>query len=98
MKLYIRSPLAPPIPFTPLSAVPTRSHLFVHLFDEQLKLQLDEINQNPFRQGLLKGREESEAGSGRNSEDIAEDMNWGFDQSFFQKEGDGDDDEDYDDI
>lgn len=62
----------------------------------KLKLQLDEINQNPFRQGLLEDQGECEG----KQQDISEDMSWGYDQTFFQKEGgdNSDEDEDYDDI
>lgn len=58
-----------------------------------------DINQNPFRQGLLdsaiSGDDNGDSG------DISEDMSWGFDQTFFGEEGDGeggDEPDDYDDI
>ncbi|CAM9400686.1 unnamed protein product [Pylaiella littoralis] len=65
----------------------------------KLKLKLADINQNPFRHSLLdsvtSGDESSSSG------DISEDMSWGFDQTFFGEEGDGDgggEPDDYDDI
>ena len=77
---------------------------------QQLKLRLTEINQNPFRQGLLSDAEQDVETPGGNPfdvssrsgvDDVAEDMSWGFDQSFMggDEEGRGaEDDDDYDDI
>lgn len=65
----------------------------------QLKLKLQDINQNPFRQSLLDTAAAADGSGG--SGDISEDMSWGFDQTFFGEEGDGDGDDDpddYDDI
>eukprot|EP00903_Cladosiphon_okamuranus_P018237 g16776.t1 len=65
----------------------------------KLKLKLAEINQNPFRQGLLDSTTAADGSGG--SSDISEDMSWGFDQTFFGEEGAGggdDDPDDYDDI
>lgn len=68
----------------------------------QFKLKLTEINQNPFRQGLLSDADQDDATSTSGSSgDVAEDMSWGFDQSFMGNDGKGtgvEDDEDYDDI
>lgn len=68
----------------------------------QLKLKLTEINQNPFRQGLLSDVDQDDATSDSSfSGDVGEDMSWGFDQSFMGNDGKGtglEDDEDYDDI
>lgn len=68
----------------------------------QLKLKLTEINQNPFRQGLLADLDQDDAnGDSSFSGDVAEDMSWGFDQSFMENDGEGaglEDGEDYDDI
>lgn len=78
------------------------SCFFSALFARQLKLKLEEINQNPFRQGLLDSTEVADDGGGGGgaSGDVSEDMSWGFDQTFFGEEGrDGDDEpDDYDDI
>lgn len=79
----------------------TRPSRDTHPYDtcDQLKLKLADINQNPFRHSLLdsvtSGDESSSSG------DISEDMSWGFDQTFFGEEGDGDgggEPDDYDDI
>lgn len=75
----------------------------------QLKLKLTEINQNPFRQGLLNSMTDGDGTVGGGASaissdgDISEDMSWGFDQSFFEKEGEGEgegegEDDDYDEI
>ena len=65
---------------------------------EKLKIKLTEINQNPFRQSLLDVRADGNSDGG-GSDDISEDMSWGFDQSFFGKDSDhSDEDEDYDEI
>lgn len=72
-------------------------------------MRLEEIKQNPFRETLLDNMPDSGlAGdhsdqrrqSPSSSGDVSEDMSWGFDQTFFQKDGaaDSDGDEDYDDI
>lgn len=72
----------------------------------QHKLRLEEVKQNPFRQSLL----DTMPGSGSGGDqwrqvsggggDPTEDMSWGFDQTFFQrdKSEDSEDDDDYDDI
>ncbi|CAN0255180.1 unnamed protein product, partial [Hapterophycus canaliculatus] len=66
----------------------------------QLKLKLVDINQNPFRHELLDSALSGDGGGGGGG-DISEDMSWGFDQTFFGEEGDGnsgDEPDDYDDI
>ncbi len=84
--------------------VPSFCCVFLVWFVRQLKLKLEEINQNPFRQGLLDSIDTADdggggGGGGGGSGDISEDMSWGFDQTFFGEEGDGDDEpDDYDDI
>lgn len=65
-----------------------------------MKLKLVDINQNPFRHELLDSgiSGDSSDGDGGGTGDISEDMSWGFDQTFFGEEGDGDEPDDYDDI
>ncbi|CAM9317914.1 unnamed protein product [Scytosiphon promiscuus] len=63
-----------------------------------LKLKLVDINQNPFRHELLDSAVSGDSdGDSGGSGDISEDMSWGFDQTFFGEEGDGDDGDEPDD-
>lgn len=104
----------PPLPFSPSLPLPlpatTKPSWRSPSLSQKLKIKLGEINQNPFRYTLLDAPSQdggtgaaaaAAAGVGE-EEDIAEDMSWGFDQTFFGDEGGdgsgGEEDEDYDDI